>query len=492
MGRSISSGTDDAGWREALLAGGWLAALPPEISEAVLDAVAVRRFAAGEAIYRQGDLPAGLFGIVSGQIQTVGTAEDGQPSLLSVLRAGEWTGFLGQLDGRPYQFTTSATVTSEIAVLSGAAVKAIFGESAARRAMLAAPLFAILRVAYGYLIETNGRPPLRVVAQRLLDLGRCVYLPGSASTPVLEAISQDDIAAATYLTRPTVNRVLRDLEGKGIIRLGYGRVEIKDVPALYECASGSSPGRSSGEIRPDPSPVWRDSNVPPRPPHLAEILVRGGWFPAMPDDVQHRILAVLRLRSFKTGEAIYPTGEAAQGLVVLISGQARIIGEAHDGSQTLMGLVHPGEWTGFLSVLDSGPQPLTLVASKSSTAALLPLDMVRDLFFADPVRYQMLLMPVLYTLRYTYEYLIETNRRSPARLVAQRLFDMARCTHLPEIKPRDFVDNLTQDDLASATGLTRPTVNRVMKELTARGIIAIGYGKITIRDPAALIGLTRV
>jgi CRP/FNR family transcriptional regulator, cyclic AMP receptor protein len=492
MGRAISSGQRDACRREALLAGSWLAGLPREIAHAVLENATSRSLAAGEPVYRQGDTPTGLFGIVSGQIQTIGAAEDGQQSLLSVLRGGEWTGFMGLLNGKPYQFTTQASMPTEIAFLPAAAVKAIFGQEAQTTAMLAAPLFALLRVAYGYLVETNGRPPVRVVAQRLLDLGRCVYLPGSVPAPVLEAISQDDIAAATYLTRPTVNRALRELEGGGAIRLGYGRVEICSVPALFDVASGQPAAKRAPQPRPPAPASWSAAPADVRSAQLDGILHRGGWFPSLPHAKQNEITKALRLKHFTAGETIYRAGDPPLGLAVMITGQARIWGDAGDGSRLLMSLLHPGEWSGFLPMLDSGPQPLSMIASRSSTVGLLPLEMIQQLFHQDRAGYDMLLAPVLQVLRYTYEYLIETNRRSPARLVAQRLFDLARNAYLPEIKPRDFVDNLTQDDLALATGLTRPTVNRVMKELTTRGIIAIGYGKITIRNPKALIDFARV
>jgi len=48
---------------------------------------------------------------------------------------------------------------------------------------------------------------------------------------------------------------------------------------------------------------------------------------------------------------------------------------------------------------------------------------------------------------------------------------------------------VAQGDLATMCGLSRQTLNRVLAGLVARGIIALGYRRIDILDPAALTAL---
>ena len=45
---------------------------------------------------------------------------------------------------------------------------------------------------------------------------------------------------------------------------------------------------------------------------------------------------------------------------------------------------------------------------------------------------------------------------------------------------------LRQDELADLMGLSRKTVNRVLQELEARGLVETGYGTIFIRNPEGL------
>lgn len=480
--------------RAALLEGAWFAGLPEDTQSLMIEKIAVRKFDPGEALYQQGESPKGIFGIASGQVQTHGTAEDGKVSLLSVHRAGEWTGFLGLFDSRPYAFTVSASVETVAVFLPKIEMDAIFSHDLELVRKLSAPLLHILRFAYGYLINTNGRSPKRVVAQRLLDLGRCAYSTDTTQVALLDAISQDDVADASYLTRPTVNRILANLAKQGAIRLGYGKIELIDVPKLFALASGRralETPRLKGEAAAARAPWAERAPSPKYAPSPEQVLRAGGWFPSLPKSIQDEIVSALIIRRFKSGEEIYSSGDKCLGLYVLIDGQCRVTGHGVDHGTVLMSLFQPGEWTGFIPLLDKGVQPFTVTASRASTVALLPAHVVERLFFKSVQSYQLLLRPALAILHYTYEYLIESNHRSPARLVAQRLFDMARSAYLPEISTRAFVDNLTQNDIAMATGLSRPTVNRVFADFTQRGLVELGYGKIRICNPQALIAVAR-
>ena len=50
--------------------------------------------------------------------------------------------------------------------------------------------------------------------------------------PPIVPLTQEDLAQVVGTTRPTVNRLLREGEAAGILRLTRGQVEIVDVDAL--------------------------------------------------------------------------------------------------------------------------------------------------------------------------------------------------------------------------------------------------------------------
>jgi CRP-like cAMP-binding protein len=50
---------------------------------------------------------------------------------------------------------------------------------------------------------------------------------------------------------------------------------------------------------------------------------------------------------------------------------------------------------------------------------------------------------------------------------------------------------LTQEDLASLAGTTRQTVNQVMRDAQARGLVATSRGRIEILEPDGLAARAR-
>ncbi len=485
-----SEGDDRLG--DVLSGSSWFSALDASLQSDMRANLVMRSCEAGQPISYQGERTPGLFMVISGQVQTIGTAIDGLQTLISIQRAGDWSGFVGAFDEQANSFAIVAMEPCTIALLPQSKVRELFFQDAARLRMIVLPIVQLVRFAFDYLTNTNRRPPMQNVAQRLLDLGRCIYDPRSETSETLQSVSQEDLAAASYLTRAPVNRVLRELQRRGAISIGYGRIEICDVGILKGIVCrGSRAAADVGKWRSQLAGWANPVNFGVACSEWKPVLDASLWFGSLPPDAQERVVRELRFRRFERNETIIKAGETGLGLFVLLSGQAKSIGEARDGRDSLAGFVNPGEWGGYLPVLDGKADPLSLVATQPTLVGLLPLADCREIFCSQPHLYRALATPVQYVLRYLHDYLVETNRRSPGRLIAQRLFDLARGSILPESVPRDYVENLTQNDLAMATGLARPTVNRVCNELSARGIIEIGYRKIRITDLAALYAEAR-
>lgn len=216
----------------ALLAtSNWYRRLPPAVQAAVSDHLMVSARPVGSALFHQGDPPAGLYVILTGELHVTGTAADGISTLMGILRPGDWTGFLAVLDDNPYAFTVAAVADSTVACLPMASVRSIFERDVATYRLLVAPELMNARRNYHFFLETHGRSPLKRVAERLMELGRWPYSPRTGPVAPVD-VSQDALAAATRLTRQTINTLLRDLESRGLVELGYGRIKVKDATAL--------------------------------------------------------------------------------------------------------------------------------------------------------------------------------------------------------------------------------------------------------------------
>jgi CRP/FNR family transcriptional regulator, cyclic AMP receptor protein len=466
----------------------WFSGLPSDVQNEVIPKLKRRRFEAGEALYHQGEKSVGIWGLLTGSIHTIGTSPDGNRSLLSVLRAGEWTGLVGVLDRRATSFAVIAAEPVEAVLLPYLAAQTIFMQSATRMALLARPIAAVMRFVFDFLFKTAGRVPKRILAQRLVDLADSICISSETGQKELMCVSQDDLAAAARLTRPTVNRILRQFADEGWIRLGYRKIDILNERALEALAHAdlqSSAEPSAAKVKPAGEPI-----VMPRE-RLFELLIEDPWFAQLSKSIQNTLLDHAIVKSYRKGHVIFEQGEEAPGLYAFLSGQGRAIGIAPDGRETLLAVYHGGNWIGHVPLIDDQPAVVRCRANAHSLVASIPADVVQKQFQSDPNSYAKLLIPMLTMLRVAYRHIIDTHGQEPERVVAERLYGLASIFYASQERPRDFVDNLSQSDLANVTGLSRPTVNKVLQAMSDEGIVAIGYGRIKIINPEQLLAISQ-
>jgi CRP-like cAMP-binding protein/thioredoxin reductase/Pyruvate/2-oxoacid:ferredoxin oxidoreductase delta subunit len=122
---------------EAFLKRAVRAYLAPMLPEAELDAliatgVQTRRYAGGEALFREGDAPDGLYLIRRGSVMIVRTIA-GREVVLSYLSAGNYVGEMALLSESPRTATVKAAVTTEALVLDSQSFKEVLGRNPAWR-----------------------------------------------------------------------------------------------------------------------------------------------------------------------------------------------------------------------------------------------------------------------------------------------------------------------------------------------------------------------
>lgn len=214
----------------------WFATLPRDVQEEVVGASLVRTVAEGGCLFREGDPNSGLHCLLKGRVNITAFGADDAEILMVIVRPGEWTGFLANLDGGPHMFTATCATDCQVAQLSSSAVERIFGASAARFRLLAAPEIATARRNYHYLLSLAGGPPLQRLAYRLLDLARGPQEQADRQEPTVIRISQEKLASATRLSRQTVNQLLSDLGDMGLVERRRGSVRLNDIAGLQRLA----------------------------------------------------------------------------------------------------------------------------------------------------------------------------------------------------------------------------------------------------------------
>jgi CRP/FNR family cyclic AMP-dependent transcriptional regulator len=195
----------------------------------LLDRARRRRFDAGEVVFHAGDPADTLHLIQNGRFAARVMTEFGDIATLTVMGPGDFFGELALLSPRAPR---SATV---VALEKGETLSVHeidFGRLRTERPETADVLIAILaaqvRRLSVHLAEALYVPADTRVRRRLLEMTE-IYGAGEQITVPL---TQEELASLAGTSRATVNRVLREEEDFGTLRLSRGRTTVTDGAGL--------------------------------------------------------------------------------------------------------------------------------------------------------------------------------------------------------------------------------------------------------------------
>jgi CRP/FNR family cyclic AMP-dependent transcriptional regulator len=222
--------SDAAALLAALCVNPWFAALAPEVRALMVTRAELVRLQRGEMLFRQGDAPGGLYGLVKGTLKMSTLREDGKEAILAVLETGIWFGEISLIDHQPRTHDATAVGAVEVLVLPADVFEQLMARVDFARA-IAALLAGRIRLLYGIVEDATLRSTRARVARRLLMLAR----GGAAMSPQLlprVPVSQEGLAMMLGITRQTLSKELQQLAAEGVIALGYGYIDIASAERL--------------------------------------------------------------------------------------------------------------------------------------------------------------------------------------------------------------------------------------------------------------------
>lgn len=202
------------------------------------------------------------------------------------------------------------------------------------------------------------------------------------------------------------------------------------------------------------------------------------WFGSLPEAVRARVAERTQELVGRKGDVMLRAGDDVGGWYAVLSGLVKIQSQSAEGRLSAFLGVPAGEWFGAGSVIKDEPRRYDVIALRDSEMLVLPraeTELLRNTslpfnhFVADQLNLRLAQAMAI----------IEAGRvRSPEQRVAlslSRLFWQGRNKL-----------NLSQEELGTLAGLSRQTVNGVLKEFERRGIVTLEFGRVGIRDEAQL------
>ena len=206
-----------------------LEVLPDDEQRELLSLARRRRFARHEVIFHAGDPGDTLHLLAKGHVAIRLTTPLGDVATVRVLKAGDFFGELAVVSPGPRNATAVAIDAVETLSIHRTEFEALRARQPSVGSVLIEALVTEVRRLAVQLVDALYVPIDTRVWRRLLDLTEVFEAREGVTTIPL---TQEELAQVVGTTRPTLNRLLRDCEQAGILRIGRGRLDVIDREAL--------------------------------------------------------------------------------------------------------------------------------------------------------------------------------------------------------------------------------------------------------------------
>ena len=201
------------------------------------------------------------------------------------------------------------------------------------------------------------------------------------------------------------------------------------------------------------------------------------WFAALEPAMRVDLIGRGRLLRRAAGEWLYGEGDEDTGLVAVLEGGLHLYSQAPGGREVLFGTLPAGAVMGQSAGLGGGPRLVTVIAATDSLIMMVSDRALRETAAAHPKLWRSVSTLAYGQLRAALQGWAEAvGLRPRERMIARLIALSAESRVLP----------LSQSTLAEMVGVTRKAVNGWLRELEADGYVALGYGRIEVRDRAGL------
>lgn len=205
------------------------------------------------------------------------------------------------------------------------------------------------------------------------------------------------------------------------------------------------------------------------------------WFAELPPEGQERVAAQVYTLHGAKGEVMLRSGEEVHGWYAVLSGLVKLQSESAGGRRQGFLGIPAGEWFGEGSVMKSDSRRYDVIAMRECELLCLPRAVFEELRATNLAFNQALADQLNMRLGQAMA-IIETFRlRTPEQRVAMYLGPVL--WH----GPRKL--SLSQEELGILAGLSRQTVNQALKTLELQGLVALEFGRVSIRNEAGLMDL---
>lgn len=214
---------------------------------------------------------------------------------------------------------------------------------------------------------------------------------------------------------------------------------------------------------------------------LSKEFLKGiGLFARIGDAQLDSVIKVSHTRQIPRGGVVFFQEDPADVFYIISSGSITVLLSDVDGRELIINEMHAGEYFGELGLITGKQRSATAIAHEKSELVIIPKEIFLSLLDKEPPMARHLLDVLA-------ERLYRSNQRESALAFLDAPGRLARILLQLE-KEAVFPGYITisQEELASHTGLTRQTVAKNLGRWRRAGWLITGRGKIVLLNVAAL------
>lgn len=223
-----------------------------------------------------------------------------------------------------------------------------------------------------------------------------------------------------------------------------------------------------------------------RPAGPLEVLAQRGWLAHTPPNFRKTVLARTQIREFRKGAVVYRLHDPPGGLWAVVKGAVELEIPSPGTATHLVHFAAPGFWFGEGPLVVGTSRMMTVIASRPSTLATLPLTDCHAILKADPTAWRWIALMSTMTLELTGGVIADLLLRDPRKRVAALLLRLAGMRSSVFVSQDPAPIYLSREKLAHLVNLSRNSIIPILSEFQKSGFIAARYGSIVVTDMKAL------
>ncbi|HSW42114.1 MAG TPA: Crp/Fnr family transcriptional regulator [Patescibacteria group bacterium] len=215
----------------------------------------------------------------------------------------------------------------------------------------------------------------------------------------------------------------------------------------------------------------------------AAALRRCILFSQLDDETMARCTESLRSRRYRRNETIFHQGDPGDSLYVVERGAVKIVLPDPEGEEgAIIATLRAGDFFGELALLDGEDHSATAIALEATDALVLRREAFDRLVDEDPNLRRALFAGLVGELRRLTYHVGELHFLNLPGRLARRVVRMAREADADAHGEIRLSWPFSQSELAAMIGGTRQTVNRLLSDFAADGLIRIEKETLVIPD----------